>query len=234
MTVLRYVRDRFYSKDGRPRLGSNIDRWDTPVTTGGSDFPELQRFVYEDIMFVVVHVTGSNNNLYATCFDWILSFGATTNELCPISLWFSDFCCFGSRREYETRNSKVNEFVRESFQSAKDANAKGVMIVSQAAIYSRTEFPKADSEGFVSFKDNLEQEARSFDGPVVYVYGDRHRFANYTSEDTGIPNFSLIGVPGDDSIGWVDTIIDANASTVFSFTHVDLTPETESSDSFDQ
>ena len=223
LEILKQVRERFYSKDGSPVLGSNLDTWDTSITTGGNDFPELQRFISKDIMFVVVNVVGSNNNLYRTCFDL---FGKTIVG-CPFTLWFSDFCCFGARQEYETRDAKVNAFMRESFASAKVSDVKGVMIVAQAVIFSREHFPELLSDGFKSFYSTLEQETRSFGGPVVYVHGDRHIFQVYSPELTGIPNFTVVGVPGDNSIGWVDCTINSNSSTVFNFTHVDLTPNVD-------
>ena len=58
----------------------------------------------------------------------------------------------------------------------------------------------------------------------MYVHGDSHYFKEYLPDAVGIPNLQALMVPGEDSIGWVSATIDGDASPVFSFTHVDLTP----------
>jgi len=225
--ALQYVRDRFYSSldDGGPILGSNTETWSTKVTTAANDnYPELQRFIYNGIMFIAVHVVGSSNNLFTTCFSWNW-FGASSIASCPISLFLTDLCCFNARAEYNARNSKVNEFLRESFQEATQTGAKGVMVVAQAAMFEFDEVTILE-DGFVDFWDTLRDGAAAFGNPVVYVHGDKHRFKDYTPIIDQIPsNFQAIMVPGDESIGWVEATIDGDAPTVFKFEHIDLTPD---------
>lgn len=221
--TLQYVRQRFYDQDfsGKPRLGSNKESWTTTVATGGKEYPELQRFLYQDIMFVVVHVVGSNNNRRSTCFSW------DSVETCFFNwpLFFSDFCCCQARAEYTKRNAKVNEFLKASFQQAKDAGAKGVVVLGQAHIVNFNKPPGVlFGDGFNEFWATLTSEALSFVKPVVYVHGDSHYFKEYIPDAVGIPNLQALMVPGEDSIGWVSATIDGDASPVFSFKHEDLTP----------
>ena len=224
--ALHYVRERFYSNtdDGSPILGSNTETWSTEVTTAKSDnyfdnYPELQRFIYNDIMFVVVHVVGGNNNRHTTCFDWFAS------RSCPWTLFLTDLCCFHARWEYNARNSKVNEFLRESFQVATGAGAKGVMVVGQAAIfeYNGEVTNYANYEGFEDFWETLRDSTASFGKPVVYVHGSSHLFVDYTPIIDGLPpNLQALMVPGDESIGWVEATINPDESPVFSFEHIDI------------
>jgi hypothetical protein len=220
-STLRYVRQRFYDLNGKPRLGSNLESWTATLTTGGSEYPELQRFLYQDIMFVVVHVVGSNNNRRTTCFFWEWDSVGT----CPWELFWTDICCWQARQEYTKRNAKVNAFLKESFQQSKDAGAKGVMVVGQADIVNIEAGPGVlYGDGFNEFWATLKSETLSFGKPVVYVHGDSHFFRDYLLDAAGVPNLQGLMVPGEDSIGWVSATIDGDASPVFSFTHVDLTP----------
>ena len=219
--ALQNVKDRFYSNtaDGSPILGSNTEAWSTEVTTAESDnYPELQRFIYNDIMFVVVHVVGSNNNRYSTCsnrFDTVFN--------CPHSLALTDFCCNNARAEHEARNFKVNEFLQVSFRVATEAGAKGVVVFAHAAMFDldgKTRF----TDGFYDFYDTLRAETLLFEKPVVYVHGDGHRYKDYIPDIDGVPpNLQALMVPGDEKVGWVEAIIDGDASPVFSFTLIDLT-----------
>jgi len=218
--VLSAVRQRFYSKNGSPILGGgSIASWNTPVVTGGNDYPELQRFMYQDIMFIVVHVTGSNNNRYKTCFDWF-----STSSWCPLTLFLSDFCCFGARSEYNARNEKVNEFLRESFQAAKDADAKGALVVGQAAIFDLVDFPTLFGDGPADFWDTLKTETLAFGNPVVYAHGDAHEYKLYIPDADDVPNFTAVMAPGGNWIGYVEISINSEALPIFSFTHIDLRP----------
>jgi len=235
------MRERFFNDpNGKPVLGSNTESWDIPVTTGRSDgYPELQRFLYQDVMFVVVHVVGSNNNLWSTCSDGILGFFSNYAQSCYedyFRLFFSDFCCKGARTEYENRNARVNAFLRESFAAA--ADAKGVMVVGQAHIvdFEDEEFPmsppKLWGDGFNDFWKTLTDETLAFGKPVAYVHGDSHFFQDYMPDAVGVPNLQALMVPGKASIGWVNATIDTSedATAFFSFQHVDIYSEPESAD----
>jgi hypothetical protein len=219
-SALQSVRERFYSHNGggKPILGSNADSWSTEVKTGGSNYPELQRFMYQDIMFVVVHVVGSNNNRDINSFSWA---GIWNFFSILLSFFTND-----AQSEYQQRNAKVNGFLQTAFQEAQDVKAKGVMVVGHAHFINFNESsPSAVlyGNGFDDFWATLRTEAFSFGKPVAYIHGDSHFFKNYIP-DTALPNLQALMVPGKDSIGWVHAEIDGDDPSVFSFTHVDLTP----------
>ena len=220
--ALENVRDRFYSNrdDAGPILGSNTDAWSIQVTTEeNANYPELQRFMYNEIMFVVVHVVGGNNNRQTTCFNWF-----DTSFSCPFSLFLTDLCCFGARWEYNARNSKVNEFLQQSFGVAAGAGAKGVVVLAQAAIFNLDDEPfERFTDGFFDFWHTLRTETLSFGKPVVYVHGDAHRFKDYIPDIDGVPsNLQALMVPGADEVGWVEATINPDASPVFSFELIDI------------
>jgi len=215
--ALEKVRDRFYSNqdDAGPILGSNTESWSIQVTTEENDnYPELQRFIYNDIMFVVVHVVGGNNNRQTTCFNWF-----DTSFSCPWTLFLTDLCCFHARKEFNERNGKVNEFLRQSFGVAAGAGAKGVVVLAQAAIFNLDGEPfERFTDGFFDFWETLRTETLSFGKPVAYVHGDAHQFKDYTPDIDGVPpNLQALMVPGANEIGWVEATISPDASPVFSF-----------------
>jgi len=170
-------------------------------------------------MFILVHVTGSNNAKYSTPED-------PADEDCPATLSDAiDPGCYDARAEYEARNTVVNKFVRTAFTVATAKKLAGVMLVIQANIFGddATDGSVSVTDGFTDFWDVLQDEAQAFGGPVVLVHGDSHLYRELIP-NTSIPNLSSIMVPGSSDIGWVEADIDASSVVVFSFTHIDLVP----------
>jgi len=64
---------------------------------------------------------------------------------------------------------KMSEFLRESFQEAKDADAKGALVLGQAVIFDLTDLshPLFFVDGPADFWDTLKTETLAFGNPVV-------------------------------------------------------------------
>lgn len=214
-------------------MGSNTEAWDAPVTTARNDgYPELQRFVYGDVLFVLVHVVGTNNNRWATCWEDLFFWKNDYEQGCYddfLRLFWTDFCCLGARAEYNNRNAAVNEFLRGAFAEAVANDNRGVMVVGQAIIVDFEDGfaspPKLYGDGFDDFWNTLTEETLAFGKPVAYVHGDFHFFQDYQPDPIGVPNLQALMVPGGKfSIGWVNATIDTseNATALFTFEHVDI------------
>jgi hypothetical protein len=114
-----------------------------------ASYPENVRWVVHDVLFVGLHIVGSNNNLGRT----------PSGDL-----------------EYAERNGANLAWLRQSFELATANALKAVMIVIQAN--PNFDLPVTDvrRSGFNDFLAALETATIAFGGPVVLVHGDSHYF----------------------------------------------------------
>jgi hypothetical protein len=159
------------------------------------------------VVFVAVHIVGSNNNL-----EYRDVQGA------PNPFYDND-------REYTARNAANQAWLRKAFQMAREWGSYGIMILAQANVFesylSTTE--GATRSGFADFIGLLREETAKFDGQVVMVSGDSH----YTRVDKPLTatyppcpstnaacrpdnapgarfyNFTRVEVPGQNDNHWV-------------------------------
>jgi hypothetical protein len=209
---LSKLRDVFF--DDNQSLGQRkltLERQsDTPQY---SKFRENARWTFGNVLFVTLHMVGSNNNL-----------GRVPK----------------ADAEYRDRNAANLAWLRESFAVAKRGGAKAVAIFMQAN--PRFEFrlpsgrvnllgirpsPKKPS-GFTDFIFALEDEVLAFKKPVVLLHGDSHYFridkplfrtgedgpANFGHQ---IENFTRVETFGFPETHWVRVIVDPSDPHVFTF-----------------
>jgi hypothetical protein len=110
-------------------------------------YRENVRWVKHDILFVGLHIVGSNNNLGRT----------------P-----------AADAEYAARNAANLAWLHESFALATERRYRAVMLIIQAN--PNFEGTPAQRTGFNDFLTALEADTLAFDGPVVLVHGDSHYF----------------------------------------------------------
>lgn len=177
-------------------------------------FRENVRWVYADVMFVTLHMVGSNNNLGRTA----------ENDA-----------------EYAERNEANLAWLQQAFDLANRNGNKAIMIIGHANPQFETNWagilqkryllgglkikPPGEKRttGYDDFVAALEQETRDFSRPVVYVHGDTHTFRIdkplvYTP--TGkrfIENFTRVETFGAPNTHWVRVTIDHNDPNVFRF-----------------
>lgn len=121
--------------------------------------------------------------------------------------------------EYDARNEANLAWLEEIFETAQGNGDAGVMLFIQANIF---EEDTEDPSGFADFKEALEQEVTSYDGPVVLVHGDTHYFRidqpmKSSTTDRRIENFTRVETFGDPYTHWVRTTVDTRDAEVFSF-----------------
>jgi len=176
-----------------------------------SKFRENARWTYGNILFITLHIVGSNNNR-----------GRTPD----------------ADTEYRERNAANLAWLKEAFIMAKREGNKGVAIFMQAnpvfeyrlpprrgrALRIRP-VPKRPS-GFSDFLTTLEPEVLAYGRPVILFHGDTHYFRVdkplFRSNEAGprkfgrqIENFTRVETFGDPESHWVRVIVDPNDPQVF-------------------
>lgn len=161
---------------------------------------ENVRWEFENVLFIGVNIPGSNNN------------------------WKNR----ADNSEFHARLKANTAWISTNFRSAREKNLRAVMLIMQAnPDFEGEEAAKQKDQtgfrdGFAEFKVQLAQEAIAFGKPVVVVHGDTHRYQlNQPLKDqTGasVANVTRLETPGSPFVGWVRTVIDANAPQVFQFT----------------
>lgn len=176
-------------------------------------FRENVRWTYGDVLFVTLHVIGSNNNL------------GRTPEM---------------DAEYSERTAANLAWMRQAFDLAMSSGSKAIMIIAQANPRFENSWPayvqqrymlaglgfkspeKRRATGFDEFLAALEKETVAFGKPVVYVHGDTHIFRvdkplfGSTSRRS-IENFTRVETIGYPDTHWVRAIVDPRDPNVFSF-----------------
>ncbi len=163
-------------------------------------FRENVRWTYGEVLFVTLHIVGSNNNL-----------GHTPE----------------SDAEYAERNAANLVWLKQAFELAKRDAHKGLMILTQANPYFEDHFvaflqqnlhivpPEPKPSGYGDFLKALEAEVRAFDKPVALVHADSHYFRIdkplfSTTTQRLIEHFTRVEVFGFPNVHWVRGIIDLN------------------------
>ncbi len=219
---LDYLRKVFFNKEtiqGRRPLP--VERQGNP----GEKYSENSRFIYGRVMFVALNVVGSNNNLVVTdkqCFK-------KSNRT-----WAD---CDKATEEYRDRNQINIQWLKESFQEARDRNLPGIAVAIQADIYFPFELsdggyhddflPQLDANnGFSDFFHTLVEETQNYNGQVVLIHGDSHYFkldkAMFNADGTITSNFTRVETFGDIETSWLEMTVNPRSREVFSFKPVIL------------
>lgn len=176
-------------------------------------FRENAQWTYGNVLFVTLHMVGSNNN-----------FGRTAEM----------------DKEYAERNAANIEWLRQAFEQAKKNGNRALMILAQAnPQFETTWTPQAQtrymlgglgiappnekrSTGFDDFVAALEKETLAYGRPVVYAHGDTHTFRvdkPLLGSKSGriIDNFTRVETFGAPDSHWVRITIDPADPNVFRF-----------------
>ena len=185
-----------------------------PLTRQSEAFPENIRWFKSNVLFVGLHIPGSNNGL-STAAQYQTQ----------------------AKAEFQERNAANLEFLAQSFDLAKQKNSPGIMITIQANVWDF--IPATGLTGFEDFLKLLEQKTREFGKPVVLVHGDSHYFridkplpSTLPSEVIGtafpfilpwdstklkLENFTRVETFGNPYTHWVKASIDTKSPNVFTF-----------------
>ena len=178
-----------------------------------SKFRENVRWTQGNVLFITLHMVGSNNNL-----------GRVPE----------------ADAEYRERNAANLAWLREAFDLARREGNRAVVIFTQAN--PRFEFgvpprrggllgigtPPKRASGFTEFISVLEPEVLSFGKPVLLMHGDTHYFRVdkplFRTGEAGpgnfgrqIENFTRVETFGFPEAHWVRVIVDLKDPHLFTF-----------------
>ncbi len=155
-------------------------------------YRENVRWSYGSILFVGLHLVGSNNNL------------GRSPEM---------------DREFKARNQANLDWLKSSFALARQQQRSGVMLVMQAN--PGFELPREQHTGFNDFLDALLPEVTQFGKPVVLVHGDSHYFRIdkplVDSRNQRVMNFTRVETFGPPDMHWVRATVDPSDPNLFQF-----------------
>ena len=161
-----------------------------------ASYPENVRWVVHNVLFVGLHIVGSNNNLGRTA---------------------------AADLEYAARNAANLAWLRQSFEIANTTDAvKAVMIVIQAN--PNFDLPATDvrRSGFNDFLAELEAATLAFAGPVVLVHGDSHYFRIDkpmlgSRSRRRVETFTRVETFGENDNHWLHVTVEPKSPNVFVF-----------------
>lgn len=208
---LAKVREVFFP--GERSLGQRT----IPQTRQSSDpryvqYRENARWSLGGVLFVTLHVPGSNNNL------------GRTPEM---------------DTEYAERNAANLEWLRQAFQVAKRDGSLAIMLLIQANPRFEATFPARRRgalgvapppkrvSGYADFLDVLRREVLAYDRPVALVHGDTHYFRvdkpMILDDKSGagrgriVEHFTRVELFGYPEAHWVRATVDPADPNVFNF-----------------
>jgi hypothetical protein len=161
-----------------------------------ADYVENTRFEKNGVLFVGVHVPGSNNG-----------FEADDPE---------------AAKEFFARDRANLAWISAGFARARDRGAKAVVIFMQAE-FDESRFPNGAmprQSGFLHTLDAIEAGATMFQRPVLLIHGDEHYFSiQPLRNSTGrpIPGVNKLMVYGDTLVHGVRVVVDPDSAGVFGF-----------------
>jgi hypothetical protein len=155
-------------------------------------YRENVRWSYGPVLYVGLHLVGSNNNL------------GRTPEM---------------DQEFKARNQANLDWLKSSFALAKQQQRSGIMLVIQAN--PGFELPREQRTGFNDFLAALLPEVTQFAKPVVLVHGDSHYFRIDKPLVDGrkqrVMNFTRVETFGPPDMHWVRATVDPSDPNLFKF-----------------
>jgi hypothetical protein len=160
-------------------------------------YRENQMWSMGDVLFVMVHMVGSNNNL-------------GRNE--------------ANDREYRERTDANFNWIKTGFAVARDNSFAGVVLMAQANPgWNGTPVRVSQLEsGMQESFFVIEDETIVYDRPVLMIMGDSHIFRidkPILGARSGEPieNFTRLEVPGSNLAHWVRVRVDSSRRSMFAF-----------------
>jgi hypothetical protein len=208
---LSKVREVFFQNDqtlGKRTFSLDQQSNDSRYTK----YRENARWVIGNVVFVTLHIPGSNNN-----------FGRTPQM----------------DAEYVERNAANLAWMKQSFDYAKKNNNLGMMILIQGNPQFQDTWPQRRSSvlslappskkvsGYAEFLSSLQNEVLAYNKPIALVHGDSHYFRVdkplIVNDKSGagrgrvIENFTRVELFGYPEAHWVRATVDPSDPNLFSF-----------------
>lgn len=194
-------------------LGQQVMPMEHQGKASGDKYVENVRFFRGPVVFVGLNVPGSNNNV-------ILNAKECTNKSVRTQAQ-----CDESNAEYLERDAANIAWMEESFRKAKEAGARGVVLVLQADVgFDWPETEDTDESllpefsGYRNFMAKVVEQTEKFDGQVLFVHGDTHFFKvdkPLYRPTKLLPNFTRVQTFGSPNLHWVKVTVNPEAESLF-------------------
>lgn len=192
------LRRTFFAVPGRSLGGAPMKVLSQAADSAWPEFVEHQRWTRGGIVFATVHLVGSANGT--------IDFPGRSEA---------------HDREVARRTAAATAWLHDTFEEARAGDARAVFLLQHADMVL-DDLSDAYRRAFEPFLRALEEEASSFDGPVVMAHGDSHEFmvdapVFVLRDGRPLANFTRLRVMGSPQVGWVIVAVDTTGPT-FSFT----------------
>jgi hypothetical protein len=193
---LRSIRQDFFKPEislgksplrlvSQPQIHSDFD-----------EYVENQRWVMNEVLFVTVHIVGSNNNFESRDVEAI--------------------------KEFFERDAANIAWIRSAFDLAQQKKYKAIVFAFQAdVLISRSMWE--DFPSWSGFRNSIGQTllplAKDWAKPVLLIHGDGHKYhfdQPFKLKGAVIPNVTRLEVPGASDVRAVKVTIDLEKEKVFS------------------
>ena len=202
---------------GRPALAVRPQSRDPRY----SDYVENVMWKRSRAVFATIHVVGSNNDLVPWFVDTRLpSPPPETAQNTALRT-----------AEYARRQRANLAWVDRTFAVARRDRARGVVIAMQANLWLRRLESNADVAGFDAIVQRIATRARRFDGEVLLLQGDTHKYLadrplkNGSPENgvtTKAPNVRRVVVEGETASEWLRLRVNPRLHRIFSWKRIKL------------
>ena len=178
-----------------------------------STYIENKRFSKNNVLFVTLNIPGSNNNK-------ILDEKDCKNKSARTPLQ-----CEQGNAEYAARDVANINWMKSSFQKAKEQNARGILLAFQGDPgFDLPETEDLDESkaplvsGYQVFLQAVVKETENYKGQVLLVHGDTHFFKvdkPLYSPTKVLSNLTRLQTFGSPNIHWVKVTVDDKRESVF-------------------
>ena len=160
------------------------------------EYVENQRWVIDEVLFVTLHIVGSNNNFESRD---------------P-----------GATKEFFERDAANIAWIRDAFDLAQQKNYKAIVFAFQAnVLFSRSMWE--DFPSWSGFRNSIGQTllplANDWAKPVLLIHGDGHRYhfdQPFKMKGQVISNVTRLEVPGASDVRAVKVTVELDKEKVFS------------------
>ena len=199
------LRQVFFKIPGRT-LGKHTMQLESQAKMPGYEaYPENVHWMHNRVLFVVMHIVGSDNAMDSFDSDSSAKRGPEDDE------------------EVLQRTKADIAWMNNSFALAKEKNAAGIMLMIHGN--PGLDFFVYPRDGFKDFVKALDKQIRNFDKPVVLAHGDTHQYTVDRPSLTGDKppaNFVRVETYGATDRHWIEVSVNPDDPKVFRFVSQDV------------
>lgn len=190
---LRLLRDRFFARpESLGRRPMPLAR-QSDLGPGGAAYPENARWTQGSVLFLTLHLPGSNNNRPTE--------PGERPRIAPPE---------GARAEWAAREAAGLAWLAAGFAEAGRGRARAVVVGLQADLFFARVCGGGYDSGYRTTREALARAAADYGRPVLLLHGDSHVFVRDAPLPEA-PNLTRVMVPGERDVQAVVVTLDPEA-----------------------